>query len=419
MALNIDQIRNYNGGGSLAISDSGGDGPAQIKSTGFVHWIKLCFGNTRAIEKNRTTLDTLRAAIQNDPRYFDDEVQNRATQLLAEVSTKSTIGAAKIKGIIAELDRMSTPVEQRKSVMRLATGHLLSLGMPEGVAGMEKAYKDAAVKFTLHRGNGESYADIKVVDRLNEFNGIMGRVFERLGDNADARSQFAACLEQGKLFAGNGELKGEDAIDALVDGIKKTVDGLDIIGTKHGETARANVMAGLKEIGTPISPSVVRSYVDGAAAMPKCGLDKLNANSSASEIHEAVAKFIRSIETNLHTEPIQTDDPLVAVWLQKFVGVGMVASLTGDEKEALLDAFKSEHGSNLLTFYNANTLGHGPFQTLLANVLTGMQIQLKADVDNAAPNTLVEMPADYNAATLPANAINDIDPGLAANGNQG
>jgi hypothetical protein len=47
-----------------------------------------------------------------------------------------------------------------------------------------------------------------------------------------------------------------------------------------------------------------------------------------------------------------------------------------------------------------------------------MQILLKSDVDHAPPNTLVEMPADYNAAILPANAISDIDPELATRNNQ-
>ena len=419
MALNLDQIRNYRQGGSLAIADAGGEGPAQIEKTGFVHWIKLRFGNVRAIEKNRTTLDTLRAAIQNDPRYFDDEVQNRAVQLLANISTSRTIGAAKIKGIIAELDRMSTPVEQRKSVMRLATGHLLALGLPEGAAGMEKAYKDAAVKFTLKLQPGETYANLQVVDRLNEFNAIMGRMFDRLGDNPDAKKLFASYVAKDRLFSGNGAMKSEEAIAALVDGIKETVGELDQIGRKHGETVRANILAGLNELGSPIPVDVLRSHLDGAANLPKCGLDQLNANSSAAEIHDAIAKFVRSIETKLNAVRFDSDDPYTIVWLQKIIGMGAVVSLSNDAKKSLLDALKTERGANLLTFYGANAVGAGPFQTMLVNVETGLQTQLKVDVDGAPPNTLVEMPADYNPAILPANAISDIDPELAANGNQG
>ena len=418
MSLNIDQIRNYSRDGSLAIADAGGDGQARITKTNFLHWFKCLIGNTKAIEKNQTTLDALRTAIQNDPRYFDDEVQNRATQLLANVSTKRSIGAATIKGIVAELDQMSTPVEQRKSVMRLATGHLLGLGMPEGAAGMEKAYKDAAVKFTLYRRQGESYASIKVPDRLKEFNAIMDRAFDRLGDDLAAKDLFAAYVGKGRLFSGNGAPKSEEAIGAIVDGIKETVGELDKIGAKHGEMVRANILAGLKELGAPIPPDVLRCHIDGAANMPKCGLDKLNANSSAAEIHEAIAKFVKSIETKLRAVRFDSDDPYTIVWLQKIIGMGAVASLSNGEKKSLLDALKSEHGGNLLVFYGANAVGAGPFQTMLVNVETGIQTQLKSDVDHAPPNTLVEMPADYNAAILPENAILDIDPELAANGNQ-
>jgi len=418
MALNIDQIRNYNRGGSLLISDADGNEPAQIKKTSFWHWVKCRFGNDRAVEKNQTTLDAIRAAIQNDPRYFDDEVQNRATQLLSTVSTSRTIGAAKIKGIIAELDQMSTPIEQRKSVMRLATGHLLGLGMPEGAAGMEKAYKAAAVKFVAKLHQGESYADINVVDRLHEFNAIMGRAFDRLGNDPAAKDLFAACVDKGKLFSGNGEMKSEEAIGALVDEIKATVDELGKIGEKYGGSARANIFASIKEVGSPIPCDVFRSHVEGGAGLPKCGLDMLNANSSASEIHEAIAKFVKSLETKLHTVPYQTDDPYKVVVLQKMIGMGAVASLTNGEKKALLDALKSEHGSNLLTFYISNAVGVGPFNALLANVMNGIQTQLRIDVDNAPPNTLIEMPDDYNATILPANAILDIDPELATRNNQ-
>jgi len=416
MALSIDQIRNYSRGGSLAIADAGGAAPAQIEKTGFVHWIKLRFGNVRAVEKNQNTLDAIRAAIQNDPRYFDDEVQNRAAQLLADVSTGSTIGAAKIKGIIAQLDQMSTPVEQRKSIMRLATGHLLALGMPEGAAGMEKAYKNAAVKFTAKLHHGESYADINVVGRLQEFNAIMGRLFDRLGDDPAARSLFAACVDKGRLFTGNSELRGEAELEALVDGVKATVAGLDEIGARHGETVRANALAGIKEIGAPLPPRVFQSFIDGAANMPKCGLDKLGADSSAAEIHGAIAKFVESIDSKLETEPFETDDPLAVVWLQRFIGMGMVSSLANGEKLALLDALKSEPGGNLLAFYNANAATSGQFQALLLSVVNGMQIELKAEVDHAQPNTLVEAPAEYRVEQLPANAIFDIDPDMAASG---
>jgi len=292
------------------------------------------------------------------------------------------------------------------------------LGMPEGAAGMEKAYKDSAVKFTLKLHQGESYADINVVDRLKEFNAIMGRAFDRLGDDPAARALFASYVDKGRLFSGNNILKSEEAIGTLIDGIKETVGALDNIGKKHGETVRANILAGLNELGAPIPCDVLQSHIDGAAAMPKCGLDKLNANSSAAEIHEAIAKFVKSIETKLQAVRFDSDDPYTIVWLQKIIGMGVVASLSNGEKKSLLDALKSEHGGNLLVFYGANAVGAGPFQTMLVNVETGIQTQLKSDVDHAPPNTLVEMPADYNTAILPENAILDIDPELAANGNK-
>lgn len=75
MSLNIDQIRQYDRGGSLAISNAPGNGPAQIEKTGFFHWLGCLFGVEKTIAKNEQTIAALRTAIQNDPRYFAQNVQ--------------------------------------------------------------------------------------------------------------------------------------------------------------------------------------------------------------------------------------------------------------------------------------------------------------------------------------------------------
>ena len=109
MALSIEQIRNYGAGGSLAITNANGEGPARIQKTGFWHWVGSVLGVRSSRTQNADTLQALRTAIQNDPRYFASNVQNRANELIAGVSINTSIDAARIKGIISELDAMSTP----------------------------------------------------------------------------------------------------------------------------------------------------------------------------------------------------------------------------------------------------------------------------------------------------------------------
>ena len=416
MSLSIDQIRQYDRGGSIAISNDAGDGPAQIEKTGFGHWLCSIFGITRSVAKNEHTVAALRAAIQNDPRYFAADVQQRAAELLANVKVGSSIAVAKVKGIIAELDSMSTPTLQSQAVRNAAIGHLAAAGLPQVAAGMEDVYKRTAVTFAARLAEGGTYAGIDVAARLAEFQEIIGGTIGRLGDNPDVKELFLAFANAGRLCGADGQLKSAEELAAFADGIRQTVAELDEIGKRHGEQIRANVLDGLKKIATPLPAGTVSALVNGGAAMPKCGLDKLNGDSSATDIHRAVAKFFKSRTDDLKRLTSAKNEPIVSSWLMRFIGMGAAASLTAEGKKALLDAFKSEQGGNLLSFYVCNMAGDGRFQQDIGDFASGLLMQLNAEVDKTPPNAMIDFPEEYDVEMLPANAIFDIDPKEAVSG---
>ena len=102
MALNIQQIRDYAQTGSLAIADAG-QGPAQIVKTGFWHALGSMIGWDSSVAQNRDTLNALRTAIQNDPRYFDPDVQAHANELIDGVNVKRSVGVARSEEHTSEL----------------------------------------------------------------------------------------------------------------------------------------------------------------------------------------------------------------------------------------------------------------------------------------------------------------------------
>ena len=53
--LNLQQIRDYNRGGSFAISNNSGDGQVQVEKTGFLHWLGSVLGFKKSLDRNEQT----------------------------------------------------------------------------------------------------------------------------------------------------------------------------------------------------------------------------------------------------------------------------------------------------------------------------------------------------------------------------
>ena len=417
MALDIQQIRDYVQTGSLAISNAE-QGQAQIVRTGFWHALGSMIHWGSSVRQNANTLNALRTAIQNDPRYFAEDVQARAAELLNGVRTDRAVGVATIKSIIAALDEMSTPARQRQTIVNVAGGHLAATGLPPEAAGMETQYKNMAQMYAASDpGEGRTYADINIADRLEEFRQMFGRVLNRVGDDPLAREFFSIFVQKRILVNVNGAPKSEEEMNAIADEIKQMATGLVAFGEKYGDAAKVNVIDALKGASKPVRIDTITAVFEKGRNFPKADLGKLRADSSTADIHEAVLSVANSIRGILEGLPFEVDDPFANQLMQEIASMGVASALSPDERKNLFAAFKSEQGKNLLQFYISND--NGTLQSSIVNAVFGMVALLNTEVDGASPRQFVELPEEIDYLKIPADITYEIAPGDIASGKVG
>lgn len=417
MSLSIEQIRNYAQTGSLAISDAG-QGPARIVKTGFWHALGSLIGWGSSVAKNRDTLDALRTAIQNDPRYFDPDVQARAAELIDGVNVKRAVGAAKIKSIIAAIDQMSTLERQSNSIVKIAGGHLAANGMPPEASGFEKPYKSMAQMYAARKpGEGRTYADIDVPGELEAFRQMVADARARLGDDPLARSLFEVFAGKGALVNGAGEPRNADEMCAVAGKIRKLAEGLKAFGGKYGNAAMENVIAAVREFGKPVSIETVVAVFEKGRNLPKAGLEKLGPGSSAADIHKAARGVANALKDILNGLPFESDDPFAFQIMQEIASMGVASSLEPEDRRNLFAAFKSEQGANLMQYYFLNSMG--TLQTSMVNVVYGMVSVLNTEIDGAVPRQPVDVSNNVDMRQIPLEVTYDIAPGDIGSGKVG
>lgn len=417
MALDIQQIRDYAQTGSLAISNAE-QGQAQIVRTGFWHALGSLVHWGSSVRQNADTLNALRTAIQNDPRYFAEDVQSRAAELLNGVRTDRAVGVAKIKSIISALDEMSTPARQRQTIVNIAGGHLAATGLPPEAAGIETNYKNMAQMYAAaDPGEGRTYADVNVADRLEEFRQMFGRVLNRVGDDPLAREFFSTFVQKRILVKANGAPRSEEEMNAIADEIRQMATGLAAFGEKYGDAAKVNVIDALRGAGKPVRIDTITAVFEKGRNFPKADLGKLRADSSAADIHKAVLSVANSIKGILEGLPFEVDDPFANQLAQEIASMGVASALSPDERKNLFAAFKSEQGKNLLQFYISND--NGTLQSSIVNAVFGMVSLLNTEVDGASPRQFIELSEEIDYLKIPADITYEIAPGDIASGKVG
>ena len=417
MALNIQQIRDYAQTGSLAIADAG-QGPAQIVKTGFWHALGSMIGWGSSVAQNRDTLNALRTAIQNDPRYFDPDVQAHANELIDGVNVKRSVGVAKIKSIIAAIDRLSTPERQRGSIVKLAGGHLAASGMPQEASGFATQYKSMAQMYVAQDpGEGRTFADIDVPAKLEEFRQMIAAARTQLGNDPFAVELFEAFVRKGALVNGAGEPRSAEKMRDIAEKTRQLAEGLRAFGVKYGNAAMDNVVDTVRELGKPVSIETITAVFEKGRNLPKADLEKLGPGSSSADIHKALRGVANALKDILNGLPFEPDDPFAFQAMQDIASMGVASSLPAKARRNLLAAIKSEQGANLMLHYISHNMGR--LQASLVNVAYGMVAVLKSEIDSASPHQFIDLPQAVDVRQIPIEATYDVSPDEIGSGKVG
>ena len=130
MPLTVEQLRSFDSNWGNLVVQQDANGAQQVKAGGLRHALASLFHTDAAQARNKATYTAIRNAIMQDDRFFAPDVKAKADELLKGLDNGSGISASTIKGIIRQLDEMSTPEKQREAVRKAAIGHLAALGVP-------------------------------------------------------------------------------------------------------------------------------------------------------------------------------------------------------------------------------------------------------------------------------------------------
>ena len=411
MPLTVGQLRSFDSNWGNLVVQQDANGAQQVKAGGFRHALASLFHTDAAQARNKATYTAIRNAIMQDDRFFAPDVKAKADELLKGLDNGSGISASTIKGIIRQLDEMSTPEKQQEAVRKAAIGHLAALGVPGNVpASVQAKYNELAADFVAFRSDPKtSMASIKVDQRVAEFNRFMHGLFRSVGDDAEAKEVFCATLNNCAMGdGGTVSLSPADRLQEFADMVKDNLQELDEIGNSRGDAVRQSFSAMLKRTGG-ISPGALTALADKGAALPKCGIDYLDGQSGAGAIHGAISKMADAMDKargELSGSLMKDLDPDEA---GACLAKAAVARLPEGTRRNLLAALRSNGGLNLLGCYAQNAAN--PKAQRMNVVYSALLAHLDAEFNDTDAGAAVRPPA-VNAAALPPEAVFEFATGV-------
>ena len=398
MPLSLDAIRNFGGNDSFLVDARTGNVQAENKLQRF----KSFFNVGDARQKNAETIVMIHNAILNDPRFFAKDVRDAATALLSQVRTDRAIGVAQIKGILASLDAMSTPVARLSAARDLVSARIAARGLPAFLpASAAEDYAELArrnVPPDPEPAGGYGRGDYAAA--LDAFDAELGALFARLGDGDGDADVFGSVLYKA--------LKDKDAAacNRLVDGFRANLDESRALGAEYGERTRLDVVEMLRGKEKPIQPTAavpnpIRTVVETGRSIPTDALRRLGAQSSASEIDAALRAFSDAL-ANAQLG-IATVDGGERAATRELMTLAAANALPDDAKANLLAALESDAGKNLLAFYAEEIPDRDAtmaFET--ANTVVG---RLKAALGRPDADAPIPLPPSADPARLDSSIL--------------
>lgn len=394
MSVTLDTLRNI--GADVNRFTLTNDGT--VRKQGLLHRFMSLFKSSGAAAQNAQTLAAIRTAIQDDPRFFAQDVQQQASTLLDGLAGK-TVSAARLRDVLTTLDGMSTPELRFDAAMKITAGHLASRGVPDFAQGFDDSYALLA-RHTIGRNEPpEGFGRMDYGARLDDFTGRMSELVTLAGDQPGDRGVFGkVCVSMLQSFNKTG-LKDQASCKAAVAALKANLDECRTIGRTFGDAARRNAVETVIAVGKPLNPNTLTQLVRCGHALQKCGIDTLNAGSTADDIHRSLFAFQETVRgVDLAALNLE-DDGNVAAAVQDFVTRSAIGSLTNAQKRDLLAAIESDACRNLHAFYAKYATANPQAQNFISGI-TIIAEELKTLLGLPDPGEL-NVPDTYNPTAIP------------------
>ncbi len=125
--ITLDTITSYSGANGILLNAQ----QTGLESAGFIHRLKSFFNIGDAREKNRETLNALKAAVLTDPRFNTEDLQAQVERLFKNEHTFLAVDMSRIRGIMNKMVRLADGSDA--SLDRRVDLHLAAILPPPGV----------------------------------------------------------------------------------------------------------------------------------------------------------------------------------------------------------------------------------------------------------------------------------------------
>lgn len=252
-------------------------------------------GTARA--ENQQTLNAIRTAIQNDPRFasLGDSGASTLNRLLGAVRTDRAIKASQIRSVIAQMEeQFNDPVNQRRGLELRIDARIAATPRPAALRLLSDEQYVEIAHYTIANSANGNFSNVDIPARLTELNTHLEHLFAEIGNDQDLRNIFLASTKRLFEHAPSGDL-----FDAILPKLQAFRADLAAApqGATPAETATNRRLAAelLATIGKPIDPRHFALLNNLAATLPLPAIAALGPNATPEALCQALNTFCAAI----------------------------------------------------------------------------------------------------------------------------
>lgn len=294
--ITLDTLRSIAANRTLTLNDAGNEMIENKRFQRFRSFFNI--GTARA--ENRQTLDAVRTAIQNDPRFasLGNAGESTLNRLLGEIRTDRAIKTDQIRSVVAQMEeQFNDPVNQRRGMELRINAHLAASPRPAALRILSDEQYATIARNTLGNSANGNFANVDIPARLTELNTHLEHLFAQIGDDQDLRNIVLANTKRLFEHVPSGDLY--DAVLPKIQGFRADLDAATQIALP-GEAATYRRLAAemLATIGKPIDPRHFALLNNLAATLPLQPITALGPNATPEALCQALNPFCATLHNS-------------------------------------------------------------------------------------------------------------------------
>ena len=409
--INLDALRNISASRTLVLNNTGDDLVQNKTFQKFRSFFNI--GSARA--ENRQTLDAIRTAILNDPRFsgFGEMASQELDRLLSEVRTDRAIRAGQISSILTQMDAFTAqPRIQWRALHLRIDARLAATPRPPALAQLTDAqYAEIAKKVLCTSANGAPNT-LDVPAALAQLNEKLEALMPRMNQTPFIRDILLSNVSR-HFMVSLDDLTAH--IEGKIAAFENSLSQLpEVANAEEAGRYRECCIDLLRALEKPVDPrlfQVLKTFTDQIPLGDLQALIHSPEPPTSDAILRTVGKFLDAAQDNLHLATFYPEGMEVlnggdeSTTLDIFATYTALLRLPAADRAALHALLGSPAGQNVGKLFL--TLNSNSRQQANANALDILRQNLER-FENLQP--IAPDPAPVDLSAFSAQTLTDLSP---------